>query len=49
MSSTSKGLAVTLAPKEESAQTIRKVNRELQQGGPSRLTDLGLLCDKGYM
>jgi len=44
---TSKGLATTLAREEDASQKIRKVNRARDKGGPNRLTDLGLLCDKG--
>ena len=47
MSITSKGLAVTLACKEDSSEKIRKVNWQ-QQGGLNRLTDVGWLCDKGW-
>jgi len=47
MSITSKGLTATLACEENASKEIRKVNRGLDKGGSNRLTDLGLLCDKG--
>ena len=43
---TSKGLATTLAREEDTSHEIRKVNRGRDKVG-NRLTDLGLLCDKG--
>jgi hypothetical protein len=44
---TSKGLAATLGCEEDVSRKYVSQTGSCDKGGPNRLTDLGLLCDKG--